>query len=276
MSLFKCVRHDIRCGLLRKRWLLVPLLFLIPALLWWQDGRAVDYNGDWISCMLYIFKGLNEAYIELNAKQFKIPFLWLLAVSGCPFILLDYFLDDLTQAGQQILIRCGGRRTWFLSKCVWLFLSCCVYMLLAALTALLCSLLNLSSGELTHSITETFAMVLSLADEASPTTAQLLLSALLFPLLTLWADCMLQMTLCLVVKPAVAFLISFSMLFTGAYIPTPWILGNGAIVQRSTFFGGTVSPWLAAIPCIAVIICCTVIGVKIFERTDILGKEETA
>ena len=123
MSWLKLLRHDLRCGLLRWRYLLVPALVLLPCIVCRSEVVLTGAPGTWMDYMLYCFKGS----LPLNASSeltLALPTFWLLAMAGCLLLNLDYLLSDLTQAGQQIIFRSGKRRGWYLSKCVWNLCSC--------------------------------------------------------------------------------------------------------------------------------------------------------
>lgn len=127
MSWRKLFAHDLRCGLLRWRYALVLPLFALPCVM--GRGELGNYGGgaNWMDMMLYCFRGTST--IEL-------PALWLLVIAGCLLLNLDYMLNDLTLSGQQIIVRCGSRRGWYISKCLWNLCACVFYFALACLTVL--------------------------------------------------------------------------------------------------------------------------------------------
>jgi hypothetical protein len=66
-----------------------------------------------------------------------------------------------------------------------------------------------------------------------------------------------------------------SQLMVAVYIYSPWVLGNGAMVQRNdmlNFMG--VSAGKSAIVAVAIIFLCVVIGCLRFKKTDILAAVE--
>lgn len=221
--------------------------------------------------MLYFFNGKEPVEISQNLQNFEMPVLWLLAMGSCLYMMLDYFGDDLAKDGQQVLIRCGSRRVWFLSKCLWNLFGCCLYFLLASLTAWV---LSRSMGGSFYGDMEQLMLVLPLLQVPSLSWGQGILSAVICPLLTLWAVSILQMTLCLIVKPVISFLISISLLALSAYVSSPWIPGNGAMSLRSGFLGGMIDPGKAAAMALLVIALCIIIGTVRFRRSDILSTEE--
>jgi len=217
--------------------------------------------------MLYFFHGKESE----NIKNFEVPVLWLLVMGGCLLLMLDYFLDDLESSGQQLLIRCGSRQAWFLSKCLWNLLGCCLYFLLAGLTAWI---LSRSMGGAFFGDMEQLMLVLPLGQVPRLSWAQGILAGVICPLVTTWAVSMLQMTLCLAVKPVIAFLISASLLVLSDCIASPWILGNGAMSLRSGLLGEEIDPGKAGAAALLVIALCVIMGTALFRKMDILGTEE--
>lgn len=267
MSFLSCLRHDLRWGLLRRRYLLVPPIFLIPGLVWRGLCVRLNIRGSWLGCMLYFFNG-KEAE---NIPNFEMPVLWFLAMGGCLLLMLDYLPDDLTNSGQQVLFRCGSRQNWFLSKCLWNFLGCCLYFLLVGLTAWG---LSRSLGGGFFGDMEQLVPVLSLGQVPRLSWVQGILAGVLCPLVTAWAVSTLQMTLCLAVKPVIAFLVSMSLLVLSDCIASPWILGNGAMSLRSGFLGGRIDPGKAGAAALLVTVLCVIMGTALFRKTDILGTED--
>ncbi len=275
MSLLKLLKHDLRRGLFRLRVLLIPALFLFPCTVCRSLLAGVPSGGTWMDYLLYCFLGAapKDASGELNLS---LPTLWMLTVGGCLFLNLDYMLQDLTNAGQQILIRGGTRRGWYLSKCFWNLASCVEYMALAGSSVLLFTLLF---GGRT-SLSNTPALVPALFHEvlfesAAFAASDAVIAALLMPLISLMALSMLQMALCLWVRPIVSFLISMALLVAAVYLNSPLIPGSGAMTIRSgALVGDGIPPYAAAIWAICVIVFSAVAGCLRFQVTDILKLEE--
>lgn len=83
------------------------------------------------------------------------------------------------------------------------------------------------------------------------------------------------MTLSLYVKPILSFLICISLLVIAVYASTPFAIGNGAMVIRSSYLSESgVDPGIACVVCIVAYLACVVLGTIRFKHTDILGIEE--
>lgn len=226
--------------------------------------------GSWMDYMLGCFKGIAPL---VSMDSFEFPVQWFLVMGGCIFLNLDYPLNDLTEAGQQVIIRSVSKKSWFLSKCAWNLLSCLVYILLGTLTALAFSLFAGGSAGLlnTPAVCEN---VLQLYGAKVLTASQTLIAAVGLPLLTLMALNMLQMILCLLIKPVFSFLICICLLIVSLFINSPYALGNGAMaVRNGMLVEGAQEPVSTVLFCIAVIGICIIVGIVRFDCMDHLRYE---
>lgn len=270
MNWLKLLRYDIRSGLLRWRYLSVPLIFCLPCFYCWIYGQNVGNPGTWMDYVAYCFKGL----FRFDAMDsFELPILWFLVMAGCLFLNLDYPINDLTDAGQQIIVRFVSKRGWFYSKCVWNLLSSLLYMLLGALTALIFALAGGGTAGLIGTSKLLWGLQIYVSGAAS--AGETLLAALVLPGLTLAAFNMLQMTLTLIMKPIFGFLICICMLIISLFFSSPYLLGNGAMTARSgILIEGCVAPLPAVLTCLGIIAVSVVIGMIRFDRMDHLRYEE--
>lgn len=194
-------------------------------------------------------------------------------MGGCLFLNLDYPLNDLTEAGQQVIIRSVRKSGWFLSKCLWNLLSCVVYVLLGTLMAL--GFTVVAGGEIRLTNTPGACdAVLQLYGTKALDAGQALTVAVILPTLTLMALNMLQMVLCLLVKPVFSFLICVCLLVVALFINSPYVLGNGAIASRSgVLLEQGLDPVAASLFCVAAIAVIVAVGVIRFDRMDHLRYE---
>lgn len=276
MSWFKLLRYDLRFGLLRWRYLLIPLLFLLPCIACHTVVSEMESCGTWMDYMMYSFMGAKPVVYSADELEMTLPTFWLLAIGGCLFTNLDYLLHDLTRVGQQIIVRSGNRRGWYLAKCFWNLCSCIQYVLLAGISVLIFSLFFgakmslLNTPEITQAISYE-----ELMEPIKLTVAQGLSAAVLMPMISLMAISMLQMTLCLLIKPVISFLVSMALLVAAVYCNSPLILGTGAMVIRSNILvANGISPIGAALVAVCIIFISVGVGCLFFKNTDILGLEE--
>lgn len=270
MNWLKLLRYDLRNGLLRWRYLCVPLLFAIPCYQGWIYFFNAGCTGTWMDYMIGCFRGAMPA---ASVSELEFPMGWFLVMAGCLFLNLDYPMNDLTDAGQQIIVRLVNKKGWFLSKCVWNLLSSVIYILLGMGTALTFALLSGGSGALRS--TPQALLGMGLYGNVELSVAQGLAAAVLLPWLTVAALNMLQMALTLIIKPIFSFLICVCTLVLALLTASPFVLGNGAMTARN----GIIVPELmdsvtVAIVCGAVIVVSGAAGMLRFCRMDHLRYEE--
>ena len=268
MSWHRLLQHDLRCGLLRPRYALIPVFFLLPCLVLLRTLHTAYMEGSWLSYMMYCFRG--KLFMEA-----LFPGLWFVVTGGCLYLNLDYLPKDLTQTGTQIILRCGSRVRWFLSKCLWNLLSCCVYSFIAGMTV--AAFTHLSGGSLTgitRQVLECAVFGYEIPCDTTPREA--FTTAVLIPFFTISALSMVEMTLCLWMKPVMAFMISVGMLAAAVFGTLNQFPCVGAVAIRSTVALG--EPGLSPVAGIMVagvgFVAAVTVGVLRFRRMDILGLEE--
>ena len=95
------------------------------------------------------------------------------------------------------------------------------------------------------------------------------------PFATVSALSMLEMTLCLLVKPVISFLICMILLVLPMFWSSPFSLGIGAMtIQSSYVIEGGINGGQAALVALSVIVICVFVGCRRFKHYDILGLEE--
>lgn len=274
MKWCKLVCYDLRCGLMRIRYLFLFPVFFIPCFLCLFILRQSGIAGSLMDYLAYCFKGVQPIILSDSIEYLQLPMLWLLVMGSCMLLNLDYPINDLTKNGQQVMIRCRSRRAWYLSKCIWNIISCVVFFAICGLSCFVfmlctnyeCSILNTS---------DFMALVLSAASLTEFNMSRCIVLSVFCPLINLIALSMLQMTISLFVKPILSFLAILGVLVLSVYISSPLILGNGAMAIRSYYIcaGGICSELSIAVSGIVVILC-VIIGLVIFQRLDILGTRE--
>lgn len=270
MKLHKLLIHDLRCGLLRARYLAIPSVIAVPCIEYINWISGASSTGTWMDMMFYIFKGQNPLG---RLYEFSMPIVWLLVIGTSLLLSLDYYLYDLTLTGQQIIVRCENRRMWFLSKCIWNILSTLLYFLLTGATSLLFILLL--KGKASIDITPEIQQIILGNELAGISSGQAVLLGIVLPYLTLAALNILQMTLCIFVKPVISFLCSAGILVLSVYVSNGFILGNGAMTIRTAVESSSgVDPAAAIILAIAVISLCVFVGTMVFKKVDIFPSED--
>ncbi len=276
MNWHKLIWHDLRCGLLRIRYLFLPFITALPCFLCWHKLRGVGFVGSTVDLLMYCFKGYKFVKFNSGVLEFQLPIFWLLLVGGCLFLNLDYLLKDLTNAGQQVIIRSKKRVTWYLSKCMWNICSCGLYFIIVVLTAFIFSVST--GGEITLHSNPTALMLIFEEVCFEPISLFVedgLIISFFLPFLTVAALSMLEMTLCLIVKPASSFVGCMILLVVALFCPSPFILGNGAMtIRNSEIIAHGISSGSAVQIALITIIVCVISGSLCFKQVDIIGLEE--
>ena len=276
MSWFKLVLYDLRCGLIRLRYLLIPWIVLIPCVQLYRELRSGDLTASCMDYLLHIFKGMEPIQKGDPTDQIQLPMIWLSIIGGSLLINLDYMLHDLTNAGQQIVLRSGTRSGWFLAKSFWNLASTGLYFVLIILTVIVFTII--SDGRLSFDNTpEVFLKTFSWIN-SQPVTLTLVegvLTSILAPYFTVAALNVLNMTLCLIVKPIIAFFVSMALLVFAVYCNSVCVLGNGAMTIRSNIVAESGhNPLMTICFALIVIVISIVLGIRFFKHTDILSAEE--
>lgn len=271
MNWLKLLRYDIRGGLLRWRYLSIPALFWVPCFYNWIQIQNAGCVGTWMDYLMGCFKGTVPV---MSMADFEFPILWFLIMASCLFLNLDYPLNDLTDAGQQVIIRCVNKKGWFLSKCVWNLLSTTLYILLGAATALVFAVVSGGGVDL-NSTPEVLLKALGIFCIEPLGVGQTVMVVVIMPYLTLAALNMLQMALSLAVKPILSFLVCVCLLVISLFYASPYFIGNGAMAARSGIvMEGLLPPLPTALTCVGVMALSVIIGVIRFDRMDHLRYEE--
>ena len=184
----------------------------------------------------------------------------------------DYILYDLMESGQQVIIRTGRRIRWFLSKCLWNICSCLMmFGILIVVTALATII---SGGEMSLSrVTKVGAEVYrGFLDIERTGALKIWTIGVFIPLLAVMSLSMLEMSLCLFMKPVFSFLICLSLLGISAYINSPWMIGNGAMgIRLLIFVESGISIWIPVLVSGILIAGSIIVGLIRFKKMDILG-----
>lgn len=276
MNWFKLLLHDLRCGVFRVRYFMAALLSMIPCIGFLHNATLMEVSPSWMDYLLMTFRGSAPVDPSNPIDIRSLPYDWLLMVGACLFLNLDYMLLDLTNNGQQVMIRSRSRQVWFLSKCAWNLSASAIYFLLIGLVELVFAAVSggiVSAENTTESYMIIFGWVAFKPVQLS--LQEGLILGLLLPYLTVAALSILEMTLCLIVKPVLSFLICMALLVLAVYVDSPFVLGNGAMTVRSSIIAADgQNPLLVALVAVGTILVCIIAGVVAFKNSDVLGSRE--
>lgn len=278
MKLFSHIRFDLTIGLWRwgmwVKYLLWCGLFTLASLEFSGKVASLEISrcayGDYL---LYIFGGMRE-YIPTPGEPFQIPYLWLINHIGILYFTLHYMHDDLEGFGQQMILRSGSRPGWWISKCVWNGAAVLAFYLIAWGTVLLWTSLRGDSWSMEISSFMPDLMVVG-SRQIFESTWDVALEITLLPLLVTMSTSLVQMLLCLVIRPTFSYIFSVVMMIASAYTLSPALLGNYAMALRSNKVVTNGVPLAAGLVYSLVLILLTVtLGIVIFQRTNIVSKGE--
>lgn len=229
----KLLYHDFRCGLCRWRYLFVPLLIILPLLDFYIINASKHLEGTWMDIFCYLFKGIQTIpFHSTFLEKIDFPTNWIF-IFGCSMMVnLDYIMQDLTRSGQQVIIRCRNRSKWFLSKCIWCIASSFCFFALVLLVVTVFALFT--DAELTISISpDIWRLLLGVGEVDRLTNSQVIVSGIILPLFTLVSINLLEMVLCLLVKPIFSFLFCLSLLILNIWFDSKLMLGCTGMVIRN-------------------------------------------
>lgn len=246
MKYIKMIWFDIRRGIVQK-----PVLFAVPVLVALiaccdlnnriavrneldnheANGCRTQTEGGSADYMMYIYGGMDR-YVPESGNSFVVPVRWLVVFLMISFLTLSYPYKDMQGFGRQILIRTRGRRIWWLSKCLWNIVSVLIYHSLIFGAAALFSIVAGKgiTGEINKELQyEVFQIA---GDSALSDDIPWPLAIIFLPVLVSICISLLQMTLCLFMKPVYGFLVTACLLISSAYYTSPYLIGNYAMSVR--------------------------------------------
>ena len=98
---------------------------------------------------------------------------------------------------------------------------------------------------------------------------------LLFPFLTVLSLSLLEMTLCLFVRPVYSFLAVISLMAVSVQIASPLVIGNGAMgIRNAIFWFDPLYRWQTFLSCLTLIGASLLAGGVRIKRMDVLGLKE--
>lgn len=274
MSLIKFLRFDIKHGIIKKYHLyIVYAVLTIFAIIQFQ-GKLNSFGftnysiGD---CFLYIYGGSKE-YVPRVGETFEIPYLWLVNHIVILYFTLNYMYKDLSGFGQQIIYRSGGRITWWISKCLWNSLMVINFYCLGYLIIFL---MSVSKAVDTLEISEHMFAMVDFGDKlVDLQVVNLNIEIILLPVLFSMAISMFQMTLTLLFKPILSYILSTAVCIASAYKLTPVLFGNYSMaVRNSKVVTNGVSSFTGIVELVVIILLSVVIGVIVIRKCNILNKE---
>ena len=187
--------------------------------------------------------------------------------------------NDLTQFGMQILSRTNKRRFWWISKCAWCYLSSIWFYLVFTLTAFIFAVLNNYDVFAVDNV-DTLNI---LADRSviynyigiSELSSKNVLSILFMPLIVISTLNMIQMFLCLFIKPMYGYLLIIGAVTFGIISDSPLAISRtGMVTFNNMYFENAYNEKIGLIICILINIICVITGTIYFKKYDIIPNQD--
>lgn len=272
------LKYDLKNGIIqRAAWLLLPIIIFLIALVRISSyAEFYDYGMNLGKCIFVALAG--NSSIESAGKHFSVPILWLTIQMGCVLFTLEYPLRDLNLFGRQIIVRCGKRYKWWLSKCIWCVLSVLIYWMVGILMmSAFCLIKHFPLSLMINS--ETAASVLTDFDTdfKSFESGNAFWLLILVPIVMSAVLCMIQMLISILKNEIAALCISVFVIVWSMCSLNPIAFLNYAMFQRmSLFYDNGVNVYAGFTAALAIIVCIIVLGIYKFNRMDILEVKKNA
>ncbi|MCD7827018.1 MAG: hypothetical protein LUG85_00555 [Clostridiales bacterium] len=271
---FKILRYDIKNGLVKeyKKYLLAAGFFVIVGFTY-RLFLAFDDVQTLGNYLLYVHKGMEE-YVFGYLNRFDIPVIWICFHMLAYYIVMYYPYNDIDGFGKSILINSKNRKLWFLSKCCWVVFSIVLYFaVFMAVQTVICLIFG-DTVSLDVTQAEMYGRIRFTVMDFEGYPTEIPLQLILLPLLVCISVGLVQLTLSLIIKPLYSYIVSAAVLIVSAYYVSPFLIGNYAMVQRSSMFIENGVSTAQGLICCGVVCAASVIaGLIIFNRYDILNKE---
>lgn len=218
-----------------------------------------------------IFEGVDFEILHNPTKEF--PFMWLIILAFCPFIIGGYVRDDLFNQSSVLFIRTRYQLSIWLSKLLFCLIIVALFYAMFLLLILGATALFLSFSPDWGAL-GTVRIAPMMIEEMSPFMFST--HAFLLPLLTSVVLTVIQGIGSVFMRPIYILFILLSFLIISIFSSKPLFPGSYSMIVRHELFAGDQGfDWLGAIVyTVVVIVVTTVGGYILFKKQDIIQKEE--
>ena len=229
------------------------------------DATLMDYICHIVGGPAYIPEDMFELY--------SIPVLLMIQNAMIAYIVGYYAATDLERYGIQVLTRCGSRKKWWFSKCVWngitvIVLYVCIYVITAVI-AIVCG------GNLSYRLTPEIVTNACSINCLNGDSWEYIICLILMPVIVSLTLSMLQMTISLISSPVIGFLIIESILLLSTMFTDSLLFPNyGMLSHNRITCGSDIVMADGIIICGLIYIASMVGGLIYFSKTDIVGKNK--
>lgn len=274
----KCLKYDLKCGLLKeyKKYIVAIGLFLIIGFDFFIKMSDIEITVP--DYLFYLFFGMEE-YVPSPGNKFRFPALWVAVILYVSYITLYYPYKDLNGYGKNILLNTQSKKTWYLSKCMWVTVSTITYFLIGLVVLSLFAII--SGAEITADVSSKvvikFIPFITTEQNLFYNDAiyyKVTILHFVLPVVICVMNNLLQLFLSLFIKPFFSFIFTVSYTIASAYYLKSFMLGNYAMIARSNIFiDNGVNFTDGLIISLGVILVVIISGTVLFSKQDILNKE---
>ena len=275
---YKCLKYDLKCGLLKeyKKYIVAIGLFLIIGFDFFIKMSDIEITVP--DYLVYLFFGMEE-YVPSPGNKFRFPALWVAVIIYVSYITLYYPYKDLNGYGKNILLNTQSKKTWYLSKCMWVTVSTIIYFLIGFIVLSLFAII--SGAEITADVSSKviikFIPFITTEQNLFYNDAiyyKVTILHFVLPVIICVMNNLLQLFLSLFIKPFFSFIFTVSYTIASAYYLKSFMLGNYAMIARSNIFiDNGVNFTDGLIISLGVILVVIISGTILFSKQDILNKE---
>lgn len=273
MTLLRCFRFDLSEGF-RVSWPalaavgvlgFVNSLYFYSLLSFFPDGCA-----SFGSFLVSFCEGV-AAPNPQDLSRFRFPVAWLLGIALVLYATLRFPCRDAAGFGESVIVRCGKRATWWLSKCLWVAVCAVGCFVVAIASAGLAAAVTGSPLALTVESLQGFAF----CDPDVVTNGPWEPLAFLLAYAAMLAGLsLLQLALSFLLRPSLAYLATLSLAFASALASSPLLPCEYLMAARSSLFvDGGVSPWQGLAFAVLLALCSLMAGGAVFVRKDLVNTE---
>lgn len=275
---YKCLKYDLKCGLLKeyKKYIIAIGLFIIIGFDFFIKMNDIEITVP--DYLFYLFFGMEE-YVPSPGNKFRFPALWVAVVLYVSYITLYFPYKDLNGYGKNILLNTQSKKTWYLSKCMWVTVSTIIYFLIGFVVLSLFAII--SGAEITADVSSNavikFIQFITTEQNLFYNDAmyyKVTLLHFILPVVICIMNNLFQLFLSLFIKPFFSFIFTVSYTIASAYYLKFFMLGNYAMIARSNIFiDNGVNFTDGLIISLGVILVVIISGTVLFSKQDILNKE---
>lgn len=275
----KCLKYDLKCGLLKeyKKYIVAIGLFLIIGFDFFIKMSDIEITVP--DYLFYLFFGMEE-YVPSPGNKFRFPALWVAVILYVSYITLYYPYKDLNGYGKNILLNTQSKKTWYLSKCMWVTVSTITYFLIGLVILSLFAII--SGAEITADVSSKvvikFIPFITTEQNLFYNDAiyyKVTILHFVLPVVICVMNNLLQLFLSLFIKPFFSFIFTVSYTIASAYYLKSFMLGNYAMIARSNIFiDNGVNFTDGLLISLGVILIVIISGTVLFSKQDILNKED--